>query len=92
MEKSRINEILGAYGWEDMGVQKNPVMYSYQDEEKTKRLNYYFTTGTLTIQSVEWRYNKPIAIHKDILTEEDLERCLNGDLSPLRPDTDGRII
>lgn len=46
--KEDIIDIIKVYGW--TGIKsKNPYMYSFMNGDK--RLNYYFTTGTITIQS-----------------------------------------
>ena len=45
--------ITEGYGWRDLGPQKNRIMFSFvkeEDDENPLRMNFYFTTGTLTIQ------------------------------------------
>jgi len=40
-----------AHGWIDLGAQKNPKMISFKKEETNFRMNIYFTTMTVTLQS-----------------------------------------
>lgn len=43
-------ELIQAYGWEDLGPQKNAYMLSFKKENL--RMNIYFTTMTITIQDI----------------------------------------
>lgn len=44
---TEIEQLISAYGYEPI-ESKNPYMRSYANEEK--RINYYFTSGTVTVQ------------------------------------------
>lgn len=49
--KEEVIKLLSAFGWEDMGPQKNTGMISFKKEgHEDERINYYFTTGTITFQ------------------------------------------
>jgi hypothetical protein len=50
-------ELLACYGYEVI-LSKNPIMSSYINEDKGLRLNYYFTTGTLTVQNKSGKFQK----------------------------------
>lgn len=62
--------ILSALGWDKI-ESKNPIMYSYIKEDM--RLNYYFTTGTTTVQS---KSRGLIKNEKDITTPEQMEEII----------------
>lgn len=50
--KKKINELAGALGWILIEPQKNPYMISFKLEESDEiRINIYFTTMTVTVQS-----------------------------------------
>lgn len=62
----QITELAGAYGFIEV-KSKNPHMISFQKEEDTDcRINFYFTTGTLTVQ---YRSAKPSSVHRNITLE-----------------------
>lgn len=63
-EQTEFKELAESFGWEDMGAQKNIYMQSFSKEDK--RANYYFTTGTLTIQSP----NTKIETYHNVSLEE----------------------
>ncbi len=42
--------LIKAYGWVDLGQQRNPYMVSFVHEEYGDRMNVYFTTMTITVQ------------------------------------------
>ncbi len=65
-----LKEIIEAYGFVDLGIQKNPYMYSYKKGET--RINYYHTTGTVTVQK-EFGSCKT---YRDIHTDEQMEKIL----------------
>lgn len=44
-----IRELIIAYGWIPIDC-KNPYMESFVRDESDDRLDFYFTTGTITIQ------------------------------------------
>ncbi len=64
-------QLIEAYGWLSI-PSKNPFMISFTDEEDTERMNVYFTTGTITIQSND----KPIKTWKGIQNITQLETIL----------------
>ena len=64
-----MKELIQAYGWEDLGPQKNSYMLSFKKDDL--RLNWYFTTGTFSIQGPETNQH-----FKDIETAEQLEDIL----------------
>lgn len=67
-----MKDLLKTYGWEEI-LSKNPYMKSYIKDDK--RMNYYYTTGTVQIQGKE-DYQK---IHREIFKEEQLERIISND-------------
>lgn len=67
MKENEITGLVGAYGWEQI-PSKNPYMYSYTHKEKG-RMNFYFTTGTLTLQNSEGK----LKTSRGIMTLEALE-------------------
>ena len=48
--KESVIELLSAFGWIDIRQEENPYMLSFKNEQNEKRINYYFTTGTITCQ------------------------------------------
>ncbi len=64
-----MKNLLEAYGWEEI-PSKNKLMQSFVKDNE--RLNYYFTTGTVTIQGGD----NPITI-RDIMTEEQMEGLIS---------------
>jgi hypothetical protein len=69
--KSTFDALAGAYGVSCI-ESKNPVMWSYRHDEKKYRINYYFTTGTLTIQFA----NGKIMTFRKIWSDADFEELL----------------
>ena len=67
-----IKEILEALGWERV-ESKNTCMVSYLKEEE--RLNYYFTTGTTTFQTIGEYGVKPEK-YTEVNTAEQMEKIL----------------
>lgn len=65
-----MKELFEAMGWENI-VSKNRYMTSYVKEDK--RLNYYYTTGMITIQGTDGSFQK----FPDTFTEGELEKILN---------------
>ena len=65
----KIKGILEALGWEEI-VSKNEKMYSFLKEDM--RLNYYFTTGTTTIQNQKGR----IQTYRDVLDDCKMEEII----------------
>lgn len=45
-----IISLLQAYGFTNMGPQKNSYMFSFHHDEKKARINIYYTTMTVTLQ------------------------------------------
>jgi len=65
MEKFKFTkELLECYGWKEI-ESKNPIMYSYKQENTNVRLNYYFTTGTVTQQTPAGKYKRWNGVHSD---------------------------
>lgn len=66
-------KLLESYGWQPM-PSKNPYMLSFEkvDAKEYTRMNYYFSTGTMTVQ------NDTIGIvtTRDVGSLETLERIL----------------
>lgn len=54
----QMKELICAFGWIDLGPQKNEWMISFQHEESKYRLNVYYTTGTVTLQAPRSRFPK----------------------------------
>lgn len=63
MNKELIVQMAGAFGWQDMGPQKNAYMISFKNETGTIRLNVYFTTMTVTVQHIA---SGSIQSHRDV--------------------------
>lgn len=70
MDIKKATELLQAFGWVSI-ESRNPVMYSFSNDDG-KRLNWYFTTGTITIQSDKGYFKA----YRNILTLEQLEAIL----------------
>ena len=69
---NKIKEILEALGWERI-ESKNTSMVSYTKEGE--RLNYYFTTGTTTFQTIgDWGIKAET--YREINTDEQMEQLL----------------
>ena len=71
MTQGEIAGLVGAYGWEEF-FSKNPYMYSYV-HKKNGRMNYYYTTGTLTVQ--DKNYN--LTLNQKIKTLEEFESVIS---------------
>ena len=68
MNKEQVIKLITDYGWPQV-ESKNPYMVSFvHPEDKAIRINYYFTSWTITLQAP----NHQIVIIKDI-TIDDLE-------------------
>ena len=68
--KEEFKKIIEAYGWDTI-ASSNPLMDSYiNPHKKGQRINYYFTSGTLTYQD-----NGAIEVIRKA-TESDLEDIL----------------
>lgn len=64
-------ELIEGLGWVRI-LSKNPYMVSFNKENK--RMNVYFTTGTITIQDTEGK----IDTHRNVSTLEEIENiCSN---------------
>lgn len=63
--------LIYAYGWVEIARTKFPWMKSFKNERTSERLNYYFTTGTVTID----KSNGRCKVIRNITTE-DLETLL----------------
>ena len=59
-----MKKIAKLYGYDFVEAQN---MDSYLDEERMKRLNYYYTTGTLMVQYTDRR--KPVVIKNATLDQ-----------------------
>jgi len=64
-----MKELLEAMGWIEI-PSNNPYMHSYKKEDK--RMNYYFTTGTVTIQGTDGSFEK----FMKIFDESQMEKIL----------------
>lgn len=64
-----IKEILEALGWTRIPC-KNTAMVSFTKENL--RLNYYFTTGTTTIQDDQ----QNIKVYKEVNTDVEMEKTI----------------
>lgn len=62
-----MKELLEVYGWKEIGS-NNQYMHSYQKEDK--RLNHYFTTGTITIQGNDGVCHKFYKVSTDEQVED----------------------
>ena len=72
LQNNRFEEgLLEAYGWYEI-LSKNPIMISYLNDDLEQRLNYYFTTGTVTIQGPNCEPQK----YTEIFTDEQMEEIL----------------
>lgn len=72
MKYDELTEFLqDAYSWTPV-TSKNFLMYSYIQESPRKRLNYYPSTGTLTIQDMGGK----IDTHRHIRSLDQLEEIL----------------
>lgn len=49
MNKENFEEFLEALGWTKRAIREGGLMWAYKKDDLS--LNYYFTTGTLTIQT-----------------------------------------
>ena len=67
-----LKELLKAYGWIDLGPQRNKWMISFRKDGTMVRLNLYTTTKTVTIQNG----NYPCRTYHDINTPLELEGIL----------------
>ncbi len=67
MKQNEITGLIGAYGWEEI-PSRNPYMYSYKNNDGD-RMNFYYTTGTLTIQTPAGK----MRMERGVLTMEALE-------------------
>ena len=65
----RLKELVEALGWKEI-LSKNDKMFSFVKDDL--RLNYYFTTGTVTIQGP----NRGIGVHKDVINLVTLEEII----------------
>lgn len=64
--KEQFTQLANGYAWIEI-PSKNPYMISFQKEEDSNaRINYYFTTGTLTIQS----WNTPCTTVKNCTLDQ----------------------
>lgn len=70
--KKQITNLIKVFGWLQI-ESNNPYMVSFFHEAKKYRINYYFTTGTLTIDFKEGR----LGVHKNISLET-LENILQN--------------
>ncbi len=73
MNREELKQFLEAFGWIDLGKVKNPYMYSFVKEETNERLNYYHTTGTVTIQ----KGRNPCKTYRTITKLDELENILS---------------
>lgn len=77
IEGGKIDGLVGAYGWVPI-ESKDPHMFSWQKEKETvwgiqrSRLNFYFTTGTITISG-----QGKVETSRDIDTYEKLEEIVS---------------
>lgn len=63
-------QLLKAFSWKKIDS-LNPYMVSYVKEETNIRLNYYFTTNTLTVDTKK----EPCHVHRNV-TSANLEEIL----------------
>ena len=59
------------YGWTPI-ESRNKYMYSYRREDTQERLNYYYSTGTFTIQGPHGSFEK----WPGVFTFDDVETAL----------------
>lgn len=71
MKKGDVENLVEAYGWTQI-PSKNYFMISFRKEESVGRMNFYFTTGTLTVQLP----NKPCVTIRNIDSVDMLENIL----------------
>jgi hypothetical protein len=69
--ENNMRELLEQYGWEEIHS-NNKFMRSFVKDDK--RLNFYTTTYTVTIQSSNRR--KKMLVYKEVLSEWDLEKIV----------------
>lgn len=73
-----MEELLQAFGYKQV-ESNNAHMWSYKNKDTGYRLNYYFNTGTLTIQTPpdsEHKYGKMIVNEKNIKTLDEIDKIL----------------
>ena len=68
----QVKELCKAYGWVDLGPQKNWWLISFQQEDSGKRMNVYYTKGTVQIQGKD-RYG---VVHYMVDSVEKFEKIL----------------
>lgn len=69
---SMIKDIILKHGWVEV-ESKNKYMFSFVlPNDSNTRINYYFTSGTVTLQSP----NNPIVVMKEV-TPEEMEQALS---------------
>lgn len=64
--QEEITSLLENYGWNKIAKIKNPLMISFNHEEYNARINFYYTTGTITIQTL----NGVIKTFRELSLEE----------------------
>jgi hypothetical protein len=69
-KKEGFDQLAEVYGYTPV-ISKNPYMWSYVNEDG-KRINHYFTTGTTTVQTVDWKART----YRNVLIEMDFEKVL----------------
>lgn len=65
-------EILNSYGWLEI-ESRNPYMKSFRKEETRRRLNFYYTTNTFTIDYEDGTCK----VHRQVDTPEKLEEIIS---------------
>ncbi len=71
MQKTEIAELAGAYGWVPI-ESRNRFMLSFRREESRTRMNFYFTTGTVTFDTYEGQHDS----RRDVVSAEEFENVL----------------
>lgn len=71
MQHNELVQLAAAYGWRDLGPQKNTKMLSFKHDERPVRMNVYFTAMTVTFQHEDRRM-------RSVRDVNDLEQLLTN--------------
>ncbi len=71
-QKEIFDMIATAYGYDPI-ESANHIMWSYSHQERGERINYYYTTGTVTVQFKTKKLPRTV---KHVLSDVDFEAIL----------------
>lgn len=74
MKIEEIKELASVFGWVDLGEQKNRLMLSFRNEANEDRMNVYYTTMTVTVQTK----NGSLFTYRNADTASKLEDIFTG--------------